>query len=128
MIVLDASVLIAYLDGRDEHHGRAEALLSREIDDDFAASCVTLAETLVAPAWSGRLDTARETLRALEIRELPLPAGASVMLAELRAHTNLKMRDCSVLLAAAEADARIASFDDRRLTVAASRGLITISR
>ena len=36
MIVLDASVLIGYLDARDAHHDRASALLTREIEDDFA--------------------------------------------------------------------------------------------
>lgn len=50
MIVLDASVLIAYLDSEDAHHTRAETLLAKEIDDDFAASSLTVAEVLVMPA------------------------------------------------------------------------------
>ena len=44
MIVLDASVLIAYLDAEDAQHHRAESLLAREIDDQFAANPLTLAE------------------------------------------------------------------------------------
>ena len=71
MIVLDASVLIALLDGEDAHHQRAETLLAQEIDDDFAASSLTLAEVLVAPAREGRLDTVREALTDLEVEELP---------------------------------------------------------
>ncbi len=43
MIVLDASVLIAYLDRDDNRHTRASTLLAREIDDDFAANSLTLA-------------------------------------------------------------------------------------
>lgn len=56
MIVLDVSVLVAYLDGEDEHHDRAEALLAREIDDDFVINPLILAEVLVVPARDGRLD------------------------------------------------------------------------
>jgi hypothetical protein len=35
VIVLDASVLIAYLDRDDDHHAAAETLLARAIDDDL---------------------------------------------------------------------------------------------
>src|SRR5664279_826194 len=46
MIVLDASVLIAYLDADDSQHAAAETLLVREIADDFAANPLTLAEAV----------------------------------------------------------------------------------
>ena len=55
MIVLDASVLIAYLDGANTHHDRAAELLAREIEDDFGANTLTLAEVLVFPL--GRTDS-----------------------------------------------------------------------
>ena len=54
MIVLDARVLIAYLDSDDSHHAAAEALLAEAVDDDIAANPLTLAEVLVAPARQGR--------------------------------------------------------------------------
>lgn len=126
MIVLDASVLIALLDGEDAHHQRAETLLAQEIDDDFAASSLTLAEVLVAPAREGRLDTVREALTDLEVEELPFPVDAAVKLAQLRAATGLKMPDCCVLLAAEGAEARIASFDDRLKNAAAGRNLAVL--
>lgn len=44
MIVLDANVIIAYLDGKDAHHQRAEELLAREIDDDFGSTLEALRE------------------------------------------------------------------------------------
>ena len=47
VIVLDASVLIAYLDAEDAQHQKAETLLAREIDDEFAANPLTLAEVAV---------------------------------------------------------------------------------
>jgi predicted nucleic acid-binding protein len=126
VIVLDASVLIAYLDGEDNHHGRAETLLAREIDDDFAVNSLTLAEVLVAPAREGRLDAVRKALQDLELQELPFPVDTAVMLAALRASTNLKMPDCCVLLAAQDAHARLASFDDRLADAAATGKLVTV--
>lgn len=126
MIVLDASVLIAYLDGADAHHERAEMLLTREIDDDFAASTLTLAEVLVMPARQRRLGAAREALQELDVSEVALTAGSAVKLAQLRAATNLKMPDCCVLLAAEDVDGRIASFDDRLSAAAARRSLVVV--
>ena len=125
VIVLDANVLIAYLDGEDVHHIRAEALLAQEIDDDFAASLWTLAEVFVMPVRQQRLDAAREALAELDVQELAFPPDLAVRLAQLRASTNLKMPDCCVLLAAEEAGARVASFDDRLNDEAVSRGLGT---
>jgi predicted nucleic acid-binding protein len=123
MIVLDASVIIAYLDSDDAQHPRAEELLAREIDDDFAADPLTVAEVLVVPARDGRLEQVQAVLRDLEVQELPFPADAAVKLALLRGGTGLKMPDCCVLLAAEAAGARVASFDDRLTRVAASRNL-----
>lgn len=94
MIVLDASVLIAYLDGEDEHHAAAEALLVRAIDDDLAANPLTLAEVLVVPARDGRLAAVTSALRELEVRELPFPDDTAIRLAQLRANTGLKLPDC----------------------------------
>lgn len=123
LIVLDASVLIAYLDEDDALHEAAAGLLEREIQDDFAVGTVTLAEVLVAPARSGRLDDVLDALAALEIKELALSDRAAVRLARLRASTRLKMPDCCVLLTAMEADARLASFDNRVATAARRAGI-----
>lgn len=38
MIVVDASVLIAFLDGEDGHHAAAETLLAQAIEDDLGVS------------------------------------------------------------------------------------------
>jgi predicted nucleic acid-binding protein len=126
VIVLDASVLIAYLDREDERHSRAETLLIREIDDDFAANSLTLAEVFVVPARENRLDTVRAALQDLDLLELPFPADTAVKLAQLRASTNLRTPDCCVLLAAEDTRARVASFDDRLADAAAARHLLTV--
>jgi len=62
-------------------------------------------------------------LRALEIHELPFPADTAVRLAQLRAATGLKMPDCCVILAAEDAAATVASFDERLAQTAKTRNL-----
>jgi predicted nucleic acid-binding protein len=126
VIVLDASVIIAYLDSEDDHHGRAEQLLAAEIDDDFGANSLTLAEVLVVPVRQDRLGEARAALRDLEVEELPFPVDAAVKLATLRAMTGLKMPDCCVLLAAEHTHGRVATFDDRLSQAAATLSLETV--
>lgn len=126
MMVLDASVLIAYLDAEDVQHEAAGSLLAREIDDEFAANPLTLAEVLVGPARTGRLDAALSALRGLEVAEWPFPADTAVRLARLRADTGLRMPDCCVLLAAQDAAARIAAFDERLARAAETLGLVAL--
>jgi predicted nucleic acid-binding protein len=123
VIVLDASVLIAFLDGDDKHHAAAEQLLTQAIDEDLAVNSLTLAEVLVVPVHDGRLDPVLAALRALEIRELLFPADTAVRLAQLRAATGLKMPDCCVILAAEDAAATVASFDERLAQTAKTRNL-----
>ena len=123
MIVLDASVLIGFLDGDDHHHAAAEQLLSHAVDDDLAVNSLTLAEVLVAPVRDERLQPVLAALHALEVQELPFPADTALRLAQLRASTGLKMPDCCVILAAEDAEATVASFDERLLQTAEIRNL-----
>jgi predicted nucleic acid-binding protein len=123
VIVLDASVLIAFLDRDDIHHAAAEQLLTHAIDEDLAVNPLTLAEVLVAPVRVNSLDPVLATLDALEIQELPFPADTALRLAQLRATTGLKMPDCCVLLAAEESTASVASFDERLAQTAEMRNL-----
>lgn len=126
MMVLDASVLIAYLDAEDAQHDTAVSLLTREIDDDFAANPLTLAEVLVGPTRTGRLDAALAALRHLEVDERPFPTDTAVRLARLRADTGLRMPDCCVLLAAQDSAARVATFDERLRKAAGNLGLVAL--
>ncbi len=123
MIVLDASVLIAYLDAEHVHHSDAETLLLDAADDEFGANSLTMAEVLVVPARTGRLPETLRALDDLEVRELPFPHDVALRLADLRATTGLKMPDCCVLLAAEDATASIATFDSRLKRGAADRGI-----
>ena len=126
MIVLDASVLIAHLDGDDRHHAAALALLTDLVDQDLGVNPLTLAEVLVAPVRHDRLDPVLGLLRGLEIEELPLPSDAAVGLARLRVETGLKMPDCCVLLSAEATGSSVASFDRRLLQAAGRQGLSTV--
>jgi len=112
VIIVDASVLIAHLDGDDAHHARATDALE-QASEEFGASSITLAEVLVGPARQGRLAEARVALHALEVRELPLPGDAAERLAVLRAAVGLRLPDCCVLLAAQEAGGTVLTFDER---------------
>jgi predicted nucleic acid-binding protein len=128
VIVFDASVLIAYLDGDDDLHVDAETLLAAAIDDDFGANSLTLAEVLVVPAQTGHIESVQAALHELEINELAFPPDIAVRLAELRVSTGLKMPDCCVLLAAEDRHATVASFDDRLVQAAEDHNLAVLRR
>ncbi|HEU4944639.1 MAG TPA: PIN domain-containing protein [Solirubrobacterales bacterium] len=123
MIILDASVLIGHLDGRDQHHERARELLTANAAAPLGASSISLAETLVGPARLGKVEVARGALDRLAIEEVSLGADASVRLALIRAETGLKLPDCCVLLAAKDRNGAVASFDLDLVAHARDRGL-----
>jgi len=124
VIVLDASVLIAHFESTDAHHARATQLLTDAADEPLGASPLTLAEVLVGPARTGKLDAARTAIRELEIASIALADDAPAGLAELRASTRLRLPDCCVLLAAGTAGgAEVATFDDRLAAAAVDLGL-----
>jgi hypothetical protein len=112
--------------GRRRPASRAESLLAREIDDEFAANPLTPAEVLAGPSPTGRLDAACSALRELEVAEQPFPADTSVRQGRLRADTRLRMPDCCVLLAAQDAAVRVAAFGDRLIRAAEELGLVAL--
>jgi predicted nucleic acid-binding protein len=126
VIILDASVLIGFLDGADAHHASAEAFMASAMDDNLAVNPLTLAEVLVVPARDGRLADVLAVLHDLEVEELAFPSDAASRLAQLRAQTRLKMPDCCVLLSAVAAGAGVASLDDRLRAAAQRQGLPTV--
>ena len=123
MMVVDASVLIAHLDATDAHHDRASSLLMDLADEPLAASPITVAEVLVGPVRAGQLDRATAALARLQVTTVDLRADAPARLAVLRAGTGLKLPDCCVLQAAEQAQAAIATFDDRLAAAARELGV-----
>jgi predicted nucleic acid-binding protein len=120
VIIVDASVLIAHLDGRDAQHELAVERLVATAGNTIGCSSITLAEIFVGPARSSRLDAALEAIALLGVRDIPVPADAAVRLAALRARTNLKLPDCCVLLAAQDERATAILTFDARLGQAAT--------
>ena len=108
MIVVDASVLIGWLDERDAHHAAALDVLASV--ERFVVHPLTLAEVLVHPARAGREAGVLARLDAIGMIESNRPIDA-IALARLRATTGLKMPDCVVLACAAAHELDVASFD-----------------
>ena len=123
MIVLDACVLIAFLNAADSHHARARTAMEQTVGRTRGASAVTIAEILVGPGRTGQLDDAEALLNLLGVRQVPLGHDAPSRLARLRADSGLKLPGCCVLLAAQDASAEaIATFDDRLIKAAHDLG------
>jgi len=125
--ILDASVLIAHLDADDAHNERAAQLLEKVAPSGLRASPLTIAEVLVAPARTGRLDRALHAITTLGVGTVALTPDAPERLARLRASTNLKLPDCCVLFAAVSAQAAVASFDQRLIAEAERLGLSAVA-
>ena len=125
MIILDASVLIAFFSNVDVHHTRAVQLLDAHLDDAFAASTITLAEFYAGPARQQQLGTARRLIADLGIAELGLPGDSAWKLGLLRAQTGLRLPDCCVIHTAQEHQpaATVATFDRRLAQEAAALGI-----
>jgi predicted nucleic acid-binding protein len=125
VIVLDASVLIAFLASDDPHHSTADRLLLDAIESgtSLAVNTVTLAECLVLPTRQDRVAMTVEKLVALGVVEVAFPAGAAERMAQLRVDTGLKLPDCIVLLTALDQRGALATFDDRLRRAALDEGV-----
>lgn len=128
MIVLDAAVLIAFLDEGDAHHEAAVAVLAAaaEAEQDLGIRTINLAEVLVVPARDGWLRDATDALARLGVVEIAPSEGSAVVLAHLQARTRLKMPDCCVLEAAMAHQGQVATFDVALQVVARREGLQTV--
>ena len=118
MIVVDASVVIAYLDSNDAHHHAAVEVLADAVPP-LVIHPVTAAEVLMAPARRGVAESVWADLIAIGIEVDRSPIDP-MQLAELRVATGCKMPDCCVLALASTRKASVATFDARLARHAAS--------
>lgn len=126
MIVLDANVLIGFLDANDPHHAASVALLERRFADGFATSVLTVAEALVHPTKADRQDAALSALTRIGVRILPIePADASA-LARVRSTYPLRMPDAVALHAALKIGAGLATFDEALAAAAERAGVVVV--
>jgi len=111
MIVVDASVLIAFLDRADAHHEAAVEWLA-DATPPLVVHPITLAEVLVAPTRNGSAEQAWTVLQSIGV-ELHTEPTDPLELARLRVHTGLRMPDCCVVDAARQLGCLVATFDER---------------
>ena len=100
VVVLDASVLIAFLDSTDAHHTRAVAAIAARRNDELVTPASAYAETLVRPFAEGATAVAKveRFIADFAIRIEPLSREIARRAAELRSRrTGLKLPDAIVL-------------------------------
>lgn len=125
VIVVDANVVIGFLDKTNANHARAVELLLAHESEPLVMHEVTLAEVLAGPAQIDR--TAAERVWA-SILQLGITAAATTAspleVAQLRASTGLPIPDCLVILAAGDPAAGnpILTFDERLAVKARALG------
>jgi len=127
IVVLDASVVIAFLDAADAHHRAAVAALTSIGSEDLVLPASAYGEVLVGPARRGReaLGAAREFVSDLALRIEPLNADIAERAAALRAaHRGLRLPDALVLATADAVDAASVLTADRGWTRVTGRARV----
>jgi predicted nucleic acid-binding protein len=120
VVVLDADLLIGFLDPADAQHARAVPLLRGHLaaGDELLVSASVYAEILVRPLQSGSDEVIEQFLTAAGIRVLPIDRNLARAAAQLRAkHTSLRLPDAMCLAAALQNDAVLLTFDEQLLTI-----------
>jgi predicted nucleic acid-binding protein len=112
VIILDANVLIAFLDSSDPHHAASTELLERRFVDGFASSVLTVAEALVHPTRVDRQDAALTALLSIGVKVIPLEATDATELARVRNSYRLRMPDAVALHTAIRTGSELATFDE----------------
>lgn len=125
MIIVDANVLIGFLDSRDAHHVAALRVLDDAVEGGYAASVLTVAEALVHPTLHGSEDRAAAALAEIGLVILPLSAEDALPLARIRAQYQVRMPDAVALHAAMATQARVATFDAALAAAAQEAGVAT---
>lgn len=116
MIVLDANVVIGFLDGSNANHARAVELLDALAGEPLVMHEVTQAEVLAGPAQLGAEAAERVWATILRLGVVQAnPQTTPLGIARLRAVTGLPIPDCLVILSAGDAVAgnRVLTFDER---------------
>ncbi|MGH9212437.1 MAG: type II toxin-antitoxin system VapC family toxin [Acidimicrobiales bacterium] len=117
--VLDAGVLIGFLDATDLHHQAAKKALAttRDNGDRIALPASAFAESLVGPARRGKeaVGEVQQFVKRLPIDVIPLDESIALEAAELRARHGgqLKLPDALVVATAHVLDADVLVTTDK---------------
>ena len=119
LTVLDAGVIIGFLDANDAHHQAADAALrdARSRNDRLVLPASAYAEVLVGPSRSGAaaVDAVRRLVERVPIHVEALDADIAQVAAALRArHRPLKLPDALVIATASHLDADHLITTDRK--------------
>ena len=128
LIVVDAGVLIGFLDSNDVHHDKATGALRDALErgDRVVLPASAYAEALVGPSRRGAeaVITVRTVLERVPIEVEPLGKEVAVRAAALRArHRGLKLPDAFVIATASTLDADRLITTDRRWPARGTLGL-----
>jgi predicted nucleic acid-binding protein len=125
-VVLDADVVIAFLDGADDQHSRAVELLRDRLagGDEVLVPASVYAEVLVRPLQRGTAGVVEEFLSAIQATVVTMDRELAGRAAELRArHRSLRLPDAFVLAVTLQSDAALLTYDQRlRRVVAREQG------
>ena len=127
VIILDANVLIGFLDATDPHHAASVDLLERRFVDGFGSSVLTVSEALVHPTRVGRQDAAMAALLRIGLQVIALSASDAAVLAQVRNEYRLRMPDAVALHTALSTSSELASFDEA-LIDAADRAEVKVAK
>jgi predicted nucleic acid-binding protein len=119
LTVLDAGVVIGFLDANDAHHSRAHQELAAALgaNDKLVVPASALTETLVGPSRRGpeAVAVARRFIDRIPIEIAPLDGDIATDAAALRAnHGSLKLPDALVIATARMLGADLLVTTDRK--------------
>ena len=126
--ILDAGVLIGFLDAGDAHHAGAVRWLDAAMDrnDELVVPSSALAEVLVGPARRGRkgVGVVEDLLDRVPVAVAPIGREEAIAAATLRSkHPALRLPDALVIASAATTDADLLVTTDRRWPARSRLGL-----
>lgn len=127
--VLDAGVLIGFLDAADLHHAAAKAALAdaRDAGHRIVLPASAFAESLVGPArrGDGAVEEVQEFVKRLPIDVIPLDDSIALVAARLRARHGgrLELPDALVVATAQVLDADVLVTTDKEWPSRSKLGL-----
>ncbi len=120
-VVLDADVLIGFLDASDAHHNRAVSALRPRITagDRLLISASVYAEVLFRPLLAGTDATVDDFLDSVRAEVVPVDRSIARQAAQLRGHhTALRLPDAFTLATALISGVELLTLDETLQRVA----------
>lgn len=123
IVVLDESALIALLSSEDPHHDWAVQMFIDTVAWNYQITALNKAEAMVHPTRLGKLDGFLASLEGLRVEVAAIEDADTAEISKIKATTNLKMPDATVLYQAEKAQGAIATTDTELARVAQSRSV-----